>query len=90
MLEHYIGVDLHQAFFQACAVDPSTPQPVAPGHQRPIAERRHALTLPRYDRLAVLTAELKRMAAAGAPLALRLAAASPLTGARLASALSWV
>lgn len=23
MMEHYIGVDLHQAFFQVCAVDPS-------------------------------------------------------------------
>lgn len=23
MMEHYIGVDLHKAFFQACAVDPS-------------------------------------------------------------------
>jgi len=23
MMEHYIGIDLHQAFFQACAVDRS-------------------------------------------------------------------
>ena len=26
MMEHYIGVDLHKAFFQACAVDESGAQ----------------------------------------------------------------
>src|SRR5207248_9890573 len=67
-----------------------TPPPIPPGHRHPIGERREAFTLARYDRLTVLTSELKRLVANGAPLALRLGAAAPLTGARLASALSWV
>lgn len=74
----------------ARAVDAATPPPVPPGHRRPIPERRGAFTLARYDRLSVLTSELKRLSAAGAPLALRLGAAAPLRGARLASALAWV
>jgi hypothetical protein len=74
----------------ARAVDAVTSPPIPPGRHRPIAEKRQAFTLPRYDRLTVLTSELKRMTAIGAPLALRLGAAAPLTGARLASALAWV
>jgi hypothetical protein len=38
----------------------------------------------------VLTTELKRLAAADAPVALRFGAAPALAGARLRSALSWV
>jgi DNA polymerase-3 subunit epsilon len=64
--------------------------PIPPGHGRPIGEKRQAFSLHRYDRLTVLTSELKRMTATGLPLALRLGAAAPLTGARLASALAWV
>jgi hypothetical protein len=40
--------------------------------------------------LRVLTSELKRLVAAGAPVALRLGVAPALADARLASALSWV
>jgi hypothetical protein len=43
-----------------------------------------------FDRLRVLTTELKRLVAAGAPVALRLGDPPALTGARLAAALSWV
>jgi hypothetical protein len=75
---------------QARAVDAVTPPPTPPGHRRPIGEKRQAFTLARYDRLTVLTGELKRITATGAPLALRLGATAPLTGARLAAALSWV
>src|SRR5205085_1400237 len=75
---------------QPCADGAVTLPPIPPGHRRPIGERRGAFTLARYDRLSVLTGELKRMTATGAPVALRLAGSAPLTGPRLASALSWV
>ena len=72
------------------AVEPGTPPPVPPGRGRPAAARRGAITVARFDRLRVLTTELKRLVAAGAPVALRLGAAPPLSGARLARVLSWV
>jgi DNA polymerase-3 subunit epsilon len=75
---------------QACSVDAGTLPPMPPGHRRPIAEKCESFTLARYDRMSVLTGELKRMTATGTPLALRLGAAPPLAGARLASALSWI
>ena len=46
--------------------------------------------LVRFDRLRVLTTELKRLIAAGAPVALRLGVGPALDQARLASALWWV
>ena len=68
----------------------TAPPPLPPGRRRPIAEKRQAFTLHRYDRLSVLTSELKRMTAAGADPTLRLGDAAPLARARLAAALSWV
>jgi len=47
-------------------------------------------TLPCFDRLRVLTTELKRLVAAGAPVTVRLGPAPPLADARLASVLWWV
>jgi len=55
-----------------------------------VAARREAFTLGSFDRLRVLTTELKRLTAAGAPVALRLGAGPALDEPRLASALWWV
>jgi hypothetical protein len=63
---------------------------VPAGHRRPIAARHQAFTVARFDRLQVLTTELKRLLAAGASVAVRFDAAPAIAGARLASALSWV
>jgi len=64
--------------------------PVPPGYRRPVAARREAFTLSSFDRLRVLTTELKRLIAAGAPVSLRLGAGPALDESRLASALWWV
>ena len=60
------------------------------GHRRPVAARREAFTLASFDRLRVLTTELKRLIAAGAPVALRLGSGAALGGSRLALALWWL
>ena len=67
-----------------------TPPPVPPGHARPVAARREAFTLERFDRLRVLSTEVKRLVETAAPVALRLGVGPPLAGARLASVLWWV
>ena len=72
------------------AVDANVMPPVPPGHDRPVAARREAFTLASFDRLRVLTTELKRLIAAGAPVALRLGAGPAFDESRLASALWWV
>ena len=72
------------------SVDPGTLPPVPPGCDRAVAARHDAFTVARFDRLRVLTTELKRLACEGAPVSLRLGVAPPLAGARLAYALSWV
>jgi hypothetical protein len=64
--------------------------PIPRGHQRPAAARRQLFTVACFDRLRVLTSELKRLVAAGAPVALRLGVTPALADERLASALSWV
>jgi DNA polymerase III subunit epsilon len=70
--------------------DASAPPPIPPGYRRPVAARREAFTLGSFDRLRVLTTELKRLSAAGAPVALRLGVGPALDESRLASALWWV
>ena len=74
----------------SAAVDASASPPIPPGHRRPVAARREAFTLASFDRLRVLTTELKRLTAAGAPVALRLGAGPALGESRLTSALWWV
>jgi len=69
-----------------CGVAP----PLPPGHRRPVAARHEAFTLLRFDRLRVLTTELKRLVSEGAPVAVRFGVAPALTGPRLAAALSGV
>jgi DNA polymerase III subunit epsilon len=74
----------------SAAVDTNAPPPIPPGHRRPVAGRREAFTVASFDRLRVLTTELKRLIAAGAPVALRLGVGPALGESRLASALWWV
>ncbi len=71
------------------AVDTAMP-PIPPGYRRPIAARREVFTIACFDRLRVLTSELKRLTAAGAPVAVRFGTAPGLIGARLAAALWWL
>jgi DNA polymerase-3 subunit epsilon len=71
-------------------VDTDATPPIPPGYRRPVTARRQAFTLASFDRLRVLTTELKRLTAAGAPVALRLGAGPALDESRLASALWWV
>jgi DNA polymerase-3 subunit epsilon len=72
------------------AVDGHATPPIPPGHHRPAAARREAFTLASFDRLRVLTTELKRLTAVGAPVALRLGVGPALDESRLASAVWWV
>ncbi|MGE3510152.1 MAG: GIY-YIG nuclease family protein [Vicinamibacterales bacterium] len=74
----------------SAAADATVPPPIPPGYRRPTAARREAFTLASFDRLRVLTTELKRLMAAGAPVALRLGAGPALDQSRLASALWWM
>lgn len=71
-------------------VEPNVEPPIPPGYRRPIAARREAFAVGRFDRLRVLTTELKRLASAGAPAAVRFGRGPALAGARLAFALSRV
>jgi DNA polymerase-3 subunit epsilon len=72
------------------ATDANATPPIPPGHRRSVAARREAFTLASFDRLRVLTTELKRLVAADAPVALRLGVAPALDASRLASALWWL
>ena len=72
------------------AAETNAPPPIPPGYCRLVAARREAFTVASFDRLRVLTTELKRLIAAGAPVALRLGVGHALEEARLASALWWV
>jgi DNA polymerase III subunit epsilon len=69
---------------------PDGTPPIPPGHQRPVMARRELFTVACFDRLRVLTTELKRLVAAGAPASLRFDTAPALADARLAAALWWV
>jgi DNA polymerase III subunit epsilon len=74
----------------SAAVESNTPSPIPAGYRRPVAARREGFTLASFDRLRVLTTELKRLIAAGAPVSLRLGVGPALDESRLASALWWV
>ena len=72
-------------------VDDADGEPaVPPGYRRSAMARREAFTLARFDRLRVLTTELKRLSAAGAPVGVRFGTSPPIAGARLASLLAWL
>ena len=70
--------------------DPDGSPPIPPGYQRPVMARRECFTVACFDRLRVLTTELKRLVAAAAPAAVRFGVAPALADARLAAALWWV
>jgi DNA polymerase III subunit epsilon len=72
------------------AADANELPPILPGCHRPVAARREAFTVASFDRLRILTTELKRLIAAGAPVRLRFGAGPALDESRLASALWWV
>lgn len=72
------------------AVEAGTTPPVPPGYRRSVMARREVFTAANFDRLRVLTTELKRLAGASAPVAVRFAAGPPLADGRVASALWWV
>jgi hypothetical protein len=74
----------------SAAVDANAPPPTPPGYRRPAAARREAFTLASFDRVRVLTTELKRLTAASAPVALRLGVGPALDESRLKSVLWWV
>ena len=72
------------------AVDADATPAVPPGYRRPAAACREAFTVAAFDRLRVLTTELKRLIGDGAPVALRLGVGPALDESRLASAVWWV
>jgi DNA polymerase-3 subunit epsilon len=64
--------------------------PVPDGHRRTREERHAGFTVARFDRLRVLTTELKRLVAKGSPVCVRLAPRAALSGERLARILGWL
>ena len=70
--------------------DPDGTPPVPPGYQRPVMPRRELFTVASFDRLRVLTTELKRLVSVGAPVALRLGTGPALRDARVGAALWWM
>ena len=70
--------------------DPGGPPPIPAGYARSVMARRELFIVASFDRLRVLTTELKRLVTAGAPVALRFATGPALRDARLAAALWWV
>jgi DNA polymerase III subunit epsilon len=81
-------IDNGEITFRGASANMTPPIPV--GHRRPIAARHQAFTVARFDRLRVLTTELKRLVAADASVAVRFDVAPALADTRLASALSWM
>jgi hypothetical protein len=79
-----------ESIYQAAALGVSALKSDGWGCRRPVAARHDAFTLASFDRLRVLTTELKRLIAAGAPVALRLGVGPALDESRLAFALWWV
>lgn len=70
--------------------DPGTELPVPPSWSRTADERRAAFDVATFDRLRVLTTELRRVADAGAPVAVRFGPHRRLTGERLRRVLAWI
>jgi DNA polymerase-3 subunit epsilon len=80
----------HGEIVVSTAADADATPPIPPGYQRPAMARRELFTVACFDRLRVLTTELKRLVAAGAPVALRFGVGPALADSRLAAALWWV
>jgi len=71
-------------------LEPGAPLPVPPGHARPPAERRAAFDLATFDRLRVLTTELRTLAAEAGSVGLRLGPHARLSRRRLQAVFRWV
>jgi len=71
-------------------LEPGVPVPVPPGHARTAAERRTAFDVATFDRLRVVTTELRRLAAEAATVELRLGPRARLSRRRLRAVLRWV
>jgi len=71
-------------------LDPDAPVPVPPGHARTPAERRRVFDVATFDRLRVLTTELRAVAAQAASVELRLGPHARLARGRLQAVLRWV
>jgi DNA polymerase-3 subunit epsilon len=78
------------AVIERCDHQPQDTLPVPPGWARSADERRASFDLATFDRLRVLSTELRRVADGGAPVAVRFAARRVLAGERLRRALAWV
>jgi len=64
--------------------------PTPPGFQRARLDRQQSFDIASYDRVRVLTTELRRVTAEGGSAAIRFGPQQPISGARLATALAWV
>jgi DNA polymerase-3 subunit epsilon len=64
------------------------PQP--PGFRKPILDRQESFDLAAYDRLSILTTELKRLSGSGRTIELRLGKRSMLTESQLERVLGWL
>ena len=84
-----IVIDNGEIVLKTAADSGATP-PVPPGHARLADARREAISLECFDRLRVLSSELKRLIAVGAPVSIRFRAAPALAGPPLACVLSWI
>jgi DNA polymerase-3 subunit epsilon len=71
-------------------LEPGAPVPVPPGHARPLAERRAAFDLATFDRLRVLTTELRTLAGAAGSVGLRLGPHARVSRGRLQAVFRWV
>jgi DNA polymerase-3 subunit epsilon len=71
-------------------LEPGTPLPVPPGYARTAAERRTAIDVATFDRLRVLTTELRRIAAEAPTVELRLGPHARVSRRRLQAVLRWV
>jgi DNA polymerase III subunit epsilon len=75
---------------ESADLDPSVPAPLPPGAGRPFAERRASFDVATFDRLRVLTTELRALADGAAGLDLRVGAHARLSTRRLGTVLRWV
>jgi DNA polymerase-3 subunit epsilon len=82
-------LELGEIVHRSDADSDETP-PIPPGYRHSVMARRELFTIACFDRLRVLTTELKRLVAAGVPVAMRFGIAPALADARLAAALWWV
>jgi DNA polymerase III subunit epsilon len=69
---------------------PDAVPPVPDFYRRSRGERHAGFTIARFDRLRVLTTELKQLVAKGNPVCVRLAPRAALSGERLARILGWL